>query len=165
VCVCSLSYLNYTKNLFQVFNHPFTNIVFHNTSTGEIEKIIHSLPWKNSCGYDEISMRIMKASALFISSPLCHIINTSLNSGVFPTILKYSVITPLHKKGDKNNLSNYRPISLLTSFSKIFERLIYNRLINNFTSNKIFTNSQFGFRKRSSTQHTCHSRTCCHITT
>jgi hypothetical protein len=63
-------------------------------------------------------MKILKISAPFISSPLCHI-NISLNSGVFPTRLKYSVITPLHKKGDKNNVNNYRPISLLT-FSKFF---------------------------------------------
>jgi hypothetical protein len=48
-------------------------------------------------------------------------------------------------------VSNYRPISLLTSFSKIFEKIIYDRLITHFTSNKIFTNSQFGFRKKSST--------------
>jgi hypothetical protein len=104
----SLSYLS------NAFNFPFTNIVFHNTSTGEIEKIIYSLPWSNSCGYDEIAMKIMKASAPFISSPICLIINTSLNSGVFATRLKYSIITPLYKKGDKNNVSNYRPISLLT---------------------------------------------------
>jgi hypothetical protein len=91
----SLSYLD------QVFNHPFTNMVFHNTSTGEIEKIINSLPWKNSSGYDEISVRILKASAPFISSPLCRIINTSLNTGVFPNRLKYSIITPIHKKVTK----------------------------------------------------------------
>ena len=84
--------------LSQIFNLTFTNIVFHNTSTGEIEKMIHSFPWKNSCGYDEISMKILKISAPFISSPLCHIINISLNSGVFPARLKYSIITPLHKK-------------------------------------------------------------------
>jgi hypothetical protein len=104
----SLSYLS------QIFNLPFTNIVFHNTSTGEIEKIIHSFPWENSCGYDEISVKIMKISAPFISSPLSRIINLSLNSGVFPTRLKYSIITPLHEKGAKNNVTNYRPISLLT---------------------------------------------------
>jgi hypothetical protein len=110
--------LNCTKNslsyLSQVFNFPFTNIVFHNTSTGEIEKSIHSFPWKTLCGYDEVSMKILKVSAPFISSPLCRIINTSPNSGVFPTGLKYSITTPLHKKGDKNNMSNCRPISLLT---------------------------------------------------
>jgi hypothetical protein len=67
----------------------------------------------------------------------------------FSTTLKYSVITPLHKIGDKNNVSNYWPISL-SSFSKIFERIVYNRLITHFTSHKILTVSQFGFRKKSS---------------
>jgi hypothetical protein len=81
---------------------------------GKLKKIIHVFPWKNSCEYDEISMKILKISAPFISSPLCRIINISLNMGVFPTRLKYSIITPLHKRGDKNNVTNYRPISLLT---------------------------------------------------
>jgi hypothetical protein len=67
-----------TKNslfyLSQVFSFPFTNIVFHNTSTGESEKIIHLFLWKNLCGYDEVSMKILKISAPFISSPLCCII-------------------------------------------------------------------------------------------
>jgi hypothetical protein len=147
--------INHIKHLLsylsQIFNFPFTSIVFHNTSTVEIEKIIHTFPWKNSCGYDEISMKVLKISAPFISSPLCHIINLSLNSGVFPPRLKHSIITPLHKKGDKNNVTNYRPTSLLTSFSKIFEKIISNRLITHFTSNNIFTNTQFGFRKKSST--------------
>ena len=138
----SLSYLS------QVFNLPFINTVFHNTSTGETEKIIHSFPWENLCGYDKISMKVSKVSTPFISSPLCHIINTSLNLGVFPTRLKYSIIIPLHKKGDKNNVSNYKPISLLMSVSKIFEKTISNRLI---TSNEILTNRQSGFRKKSST--------------
>jgi len=77
--------------------------------------------------------------------------NISLNSGVFTTRLVYSIITPLHKKCYKNNVTNYRPISLLMSFSKIFEKIIYNRLITHFTSTNIFTNSQFGFRNKSST--------------
>ena len=97
----SLSYLS------QVFKLPFTNNFFHNTSTGETKNIIHSFPWKNLCGYVEISMKIMKVSAPFVSSPLFRIINRSVNSGVLPTRLKYSIITPLHKKGDKNNVSNY----------------------------------------------------------
>jgi len=69
--------------LSQAFNLSFTNTVFHNTATGEIEKVIHSFPWKNPCGYDEISMRILKISASFSSSPLCRIINTSIYTPVF----------------------------------------------------------------------------------
>jgi len=91
----SLSYLS------QVFNFPFNNTVFHNTPMGKIEKIIRYFPWKNACGYDEISMKIMKVCAPFISSLLCRINNTSLNSGVFQSRLKYSTITPLHKKVTK----------------------------------------------------------------
>jgi hypothetical protein len=136
--------------LSQIFNFPFINIVFHNTSTGEIEKIIHSFPWKSLCGYVEISMKIVKISASFISSPLCRTINISLNLGVFPTRLKYSIITQLYKRCDKNNVTNYRQISLL-SFSKIFEKIIYKRLITHIAFNNIFTNSKFGFRKKPST--------------
>ena len=109
--------------LSQAFNFPFTNNVYHNTFTDKIENIIHSFPCKNSRGYDEISMKILKASALFISSPLCHIINIPLNSDVFPNRFKYSIITPLHKKGNKNNVANYRPISILTSFLKFLKKL------------------------------------------
>jgi hypothetical protein len=71
--------------------------------------------------------------------------------GVFPTRLKYSIINTLHKRDDKNNVTNYRPISLLTSFSNYFEKIVYKRLITHITSSNIFTNSQFGFRKKSST--------------
>jgi hypothetical protein len=70
------------------------------------------LPWKNSCGYDEIPIKILKISVPFISSPLCYIIN-KLSTGVFPIKLKYSVIIPVYKKGDRNNVSNFRPLSLL----------------------------------------------------
>ena len=111
---CSLSYLS------QIFNLPFTNIIFRNTSTGEIEKIIHSFPWKNACSYDEITMKILKISAPFISSPLCRIINLLLNSGVFPTRFKYSTIMPLHKKGDKNNVTNYRTNFIINIIFKNF---------------------------------------------
>ena len=63
----------------------------------------------------------------------------------------YYYVTPSHKNGDKNNVANFRPVSILTSFSKIFEKIIYNRLVTHTTPNKILTNSQFGFRKNSST--------------
>ena len=120
-------------NLSQILNLQCGNIVFHNTSTGEIEKIINFFPWKNSCSYDEVSIKLLKISAPFISSPLCCIINKSLSTGVIPTRLKYSIVSPVHKKGDKNNVSNFRPISLLPSFSKVFEKIIYKRLMDHFS--------------------------------
>jgi len=78
-----------------------------------INKIINSQKNKISRGYDEISDKILKASAPFIISPLTYIFNKVLVTGVFPDRLKYS--QPLFEKGDKTEIINYRPISLLPS--------------------------------------------------
>jgi len=83
---------------------------------------------------------------------LSYIFKKSTLSGTFPTRLKYAVIKPLLKKGDKDNIANYRPISLLTSFSKVFERIIYDRLLKHIETNNIFAAEQFGFRTSSSTE-------------
>jgi hypothetical protein len=104
-----------------------------------------------SYGYDEISTKILQISATFISSPPCNIINKSLPSGKFPDRLKYSIVIPVYKKGEKDNLSNYRSISLLTTLSKIFEKVICKRLLDHFYTHNILTKSQFGFRKNVST--------------
>jgi len=97
---------------------------FNNTSTREIDRIINSLKLKNSHDYDEISIKILKDRA-FIRSPLNYICNKSIQSGIFPTWLKYSIVKPVLKKADRNNVINYKPISLLTSFSKVLEKIIY----------------------------------------
>ena len=98
------------------FPNSFSNIKLKYTSTREIEKIVKSLKTKNSYGYD-VSTRILK-----ISAPLNYICNKSIRSGIFPSRLKYSMVKPIFKKGDSTNMINYRPISLLTSFSKVFEK-------------------------------------------
>jgi Notch-like protein len=117
---------NINKNpnyyLLNRFHKPFPSIKFKNTSSKEIEKIINSLKIKASSGFDVVSTKIPKISAFFfISSPLSYICNKAMLSGTLPTRLKYATVKPLLKKGDKENLANYRPISLLTSFSKVFE--------------------------------------------
>jgi hypothetical protein len=75
-----------------------------------------------------------------------------MSSGIYPERLKYAKITPLHKQGERMDIANYRSISILPSFSKIFEKLIYIRLITYFDCNKILAKEQFGFRTRSSTE-------------
>ena len=71
---------------------------------------------------------------------------------IFPERFKYSTIKPIYKKGDKADLSNYRPISLLTSFSKVIEKALYNRLVEYVNNNKILISQQFGFRKNLATE-------------
>jgi hypothetical protein len=131
---------------------PYPKIAFKNITSKEIEKVIASFPSKNSTGYDEISMKTLKLSAPFISSPLCYIFNNAVLYGKFPTRMKYSIIIPIHKKGDKKNCGNYRPISLLTSFSKIFEKLIFKRISTHIHNYDILAKEQFGFRPKLSTE-------------
>jgi hypothetical protein len=101
---------NINKNpkyyLLNLFHKPFPCIKFKNTSTKETESIINSLKIKESSGYDKISIKILKTSAPFISSPLSYICNKSMLSGTFSTRLKYAIVKPLLKKGDKENVAN-----------------------------------------------------------
>jgi hypothetical protein len=110
------SYLSYLKNNL---NTTAANIIWKHASTYEISKIIESLNTSNSCGYDEVPTKIIKLSAPYIISPLTHIFNKALSTGAFPERLKYALIRPVHKKGNKLIITKYRPISLLTSFPKI----------------------------------------------
>jgi hypothetical protein len=116
------------------------------TTTTEIEKIIKSLKSKNSYGYDGIPTKILKVSTSFIISPLTYICNKSLSSGIFPSQLKFSEIMSLHKKGGRTDVTNFRPISLLTSFSKILEKGVYTRLYQHIYQNNILATKLNGFR-------------------
>ena len=139
-------------NLRKNFNKMDEIIKLKNTTTHEIDKIIRSLNTKDSHGYDGISTRILKLSAPYIISPLTFIINRILVSGTFPNRLKYSEVRPLYKKGDASDIANYRPVSLLTSFSKIIEKLIHKRLYHFLEQNDILVKDQHGFRKGRSTE-------------
>ena len=81
-------------------NQPTSTFILKNTTTHEINKIIQSMKPKNSHGYDEISIKILKISAPFILSPLTYIFNKILSKGIFPERLKFSEIKPLYKKGN-----------------------------------------------------------------
>jgi len=92
----------------------------------------------------------LKISPPYILSPLTYIFNKILSSGIFPDRLKFSEVKPIFKKGSTTEFSNYRPISLLTSFSKIIEKIIYKRLYKHLNELNILVNEQFGFREKSS---------------
>ena len=93
---------------------------------------------KNCNGINQISTNILKELDLEISSPLLHIFNLCIKQGYFPTELKLGCITPIFKKGDKFTMSNYRPVCSLSPFSKIFERIINNRMLEFIDKNIIF---------------------------
>jgi hypothetical protein len=122
------------------------------TTTHQIEKIIKSLKTKNTGGCDEISTRVLKLSVPYIISPLTYICNAILKSGIFPDKLKYAIIKPLYKKGNTQDVMYYRPMSILTSFSKVIEKLIYVRLFDHVNTNCILVNEQYGFQTQSSTE-------------
>ena len=104
-------------------------------------------------GYDEISAKIVKSSINAIVSPLCNIFNSSLEKGIFPNALKIAKVIPIYKNGSKNMLNNHRPISILSIFSKILEKIVYDKLTSFIEKHNILHNKQFGFRKGYSTTH------------
>lgn len=88
---------------------------------------------------------------LGIVKPLTILINRSLEEGIFPTELKIAKVIPLYKAKEKNSLLNYRPISILPTISKIFEKVIHQRLVKFFDKHKVLSEYQYGFRKNRST--------------
>ena len=108
--------------------------------------LIRSLDVNKSHGSDKISVRMLKICDSSIIKPLTIIFNSSLKSGVFPSAWKKANIIPIHKKGDKMNIKNYRPISLLPICGKLFEKVIFNSLYKYYDSNNILNINQSGFR-------------------
>ena len=97
--------------------------------------------------------KILKLSSDNILLALTHIFNLSISKGEFIECLKIAKICPVFKKGDPCEINNYRPISLLFNFSKIFEKVMYKRLSTFLNQQKIFYDKQFGFRKNHATSH------------
>ena len=110
---------------------------------------------KNSSGNDEISNRLLKSVKSEISKPLTIIINQSLETGISPDALKVANVKPLFKKSDNCCLNNYRPISLLPTISKIFERVMYTQLYSYFNVNNLLSEQHYGFRSQHSTEVAC----------
>ena len=96
-------------------------------------------------------MTVIKESILLVSEPLTHIINLSIQHGIVPDEMKIARVIPIFKSDDQSLFTNYRPISVLPSFSKFFERVIYNRLMQYLTNFNILCSNQYSFRKNHST--------------
>ncbi|XP_054282592.1 uncharacterized protein LOC128999877 [Macrosteles quadrilineatus] len=141
----------------RVSNTDKLNVVFpmHNlkpVSQTELLEVINSLKPKSSTGMDGISARIVKSCRQELLLPLLHVIQLSLTQGNnFPSNMKTTKIPPLHKKGTRLDIGNYRPISLISTFSKILEKIVLQRLLEHLFSNQLLTERQHGFVKGKST--------------
>ena len=98
---------------------------------------------ETSSGHDNISTKLIKLSINNIIEPLTNIINTSLSTGIIPNLLKITKLIPIRKQSDKQLLTNYCPTSLLPAFSKIFEKVVFNTMINYMDSQDVFYEYQY----------------------
>ena len=127
-------------------------IVAH-ISTEEIIDIIKSLNINKSVGPSSIPAKLLLQIPDLIIMPLCRLINTSFTTGKFPNALKIVKVIPIHKGGSSEDVNNFRPISLLSIFDKIMEKLMHVRLYSFLECNNILYENQFGFRKQNSIVH------------
>ena len=147
------SYLYKKINGKQVINPEGFNFFLSPTKPDEISKIIDGLDTKKSTGPNGIPVFILKAFKAFFSIWLSKLINLCFETGEFPDLLKMAKVIPLHKKESILSFLNYRPISLLSVFSKIFEKSIYTRIYSYLVKNNLIYAKQFGFRGNHSVNH------------
>lgn len=130
-----------------------SNSFFLNPATAdEVLTIILNLDSSKATGFDGLPISALKHHRAVLSSIIADAFNDSATAGVYPDCLKTAVVYPVFKNGDKKQLSNYRPISVLPAINKVFEQLLARRLLEFLDMNNFFYTKQYGFRKGSSTQ-------------
>ena len=143
---------NINTYINNIIPNPNT-IYIQPTTKQEVERLIDGLKNKNSSGYDDITNNLLKGIKTAISTPLEILFNMSLSTGEFPDLMKLGDVIPLYKAKEKYLTTNYRPISLLTTTSKILEKLMYKRTYNFLIETNQLYPGQYGFRSNHSTEH------------
>ncbi len=133
-------------NIPTITPYPVTsNLETISLSETDIQSILTNLPVGKASGPDGVSNRILKELKSEISAPLTDLFNQSITSGHFPNSWKEANVCPIFKAGDPSLTSNYRPISLLNTISKVLEKAVFKYLYNHFHDNNILTPLQSGF--------------------
>ena len=133
----------------KITESPVTMFLYP-TDTLEIAKLIDSLKAKNSSGHDHISNCFLKGIKDGITTPLTLVINKSLKEGIFQSRMKIADVVPLYKSKTKQVKTNYRPISLLPTLSKLLEKVVYSHTYQFMEKTSKFYDSQYGFRSKHS---------------
>ena len=131
-----------------------SSIYLTEATEDEIEKIISEFDTGKA---SDIPLILIKNSAKIVSHTLKRLYNDYMANGIYPTEFKVGKIIPVFKKGNVELLENYRPVSILPIFGKIFEKIIFSRLYGFFTAKGILHDKQFGFRRGHSTSHALHN--------
>ena len=139
--ISPMSYVKYVTNSIAILDVTCT----------EVRQVISSLK-KSSAGWDEIPISIAKKCIANLIEPLTYLINFSFCEGIFPKELKIARVVPIFKAGDPTLITNYRPISVLSFFSKVFEKIMYNHVSQFMKKNDTIYEHQYGFRQKHSTQ-------------
>lgn len=138
------------ESVFDGLPACYSSCFMSSTNSNEIKSILMS--FKNKRYHrDEIQPFILLSIFDHIGEALCHVFNLSLSTGIYPDILKHARIEPIFKSGDSSSVSNYRPISTLTDFNKLLEKIIHTRLTDFLLQKSILSINQFGFRKKVNT--------------
>ena len=124
---------------------------FYTIHPNTIEREIKNLKCSKSAGYDKISVKVVKDAAEILSEPLAIIFNASFNKGIFPDIWKIARVTSIFKSGSKSNVSNYRPISVLSVFSRLLEKIGHDQFSKYLKEHNKFAKCQHAFLKLHST--------------
>jgi hypothetical protein len=144
-----------SKNPEEYINYgrAVPDMLLHNTTPEHIQKVIKKLQPKLSYDASGVSSKMIKFIGDEIAFPLAHIFNISLREGVFPEKLKLCRVIPIFKAGNPLECDNYRPILLLSSISKILEKIVAQKLISHLLDNDLLYVHQYGFLPNRSTEH------------
>jgi hypothetical protein len=119
----------------------------------ELDLALGNLQDKKTPDLNNVSMHLVKKVINFVRAPLLHIFSRSLSTGIIPDKMKIAKVVPIFKSGSHTDINNYRPISLLCTFSKILEKIVASRLLQYLNTNNLISPNQFGFRAKHSTVH------------
>ena len=116
------------------------------TNPNKVFSLLNKLDKSKATGLDKISARFVRECADLICVPICDIFNQSISQGIFPDDWKYARVTPLYKQGDRGDVNNYRPISVIPIVAKVFERIVYEQLYAYLEEHDILCQNQSEFR-------------------